>query len=283
VARALSWLFGCVLLLVALPVAAHAQEVPGGGGWAAGPGAVGDNTYEGFIDQPQPGATVAAGASVNVTGWVVDLAAEGWSGIDGVQILQGDRVVASGTVGLPSPDVAALTGNGFWSSARFSATVPGGALTPGPTALTVAAHTPAKGAWTKQVAIEVTGGGAVTIVPGITAEGRTGLVLVVQQPPQGGTVLDNRNGRIYGLAYDTRTRPELGAGVDRVQAFLDGERGTAGSQFLGETNPTASDWSIGWEPTRYTATDHHILWIYARSSVTGEEQLVQREFRIVKN
>ena len=37
----------CALGL-AQPVAA--QEVTGGGGWSPGPGAGGDNTYEGFID-----------------------------------------------------------------------------------------------------------------------------------------------------------------------------------------------------------------------------------------
>jgi hypothetical protein len=277
------WLLACVALL-GLPSAAVAQEVPGGGGWAPGPGAAGDNTYQGFIDQPPAGASVSAGAPITVSGWVVDTAAEGWAGIDGVQVQQGDRLLAQGSVGINRADVAAITGNPFWGSSGFTATVPGGSLSVGPATLTVVAHTPGKGSWTKSVPIEVAGGGAApTIVSGTNAEGQTGLVLVVQQPEQNGEVLDNRNGHIFGIAYDTRTTAELGVGVDRVQAFLDGARGLAGSEFLGETNPTASTWTISWEPTRYTSTNHHILWIYARSAVTGEEKLVQREINIVRN
>jgi len=280
--RGVSWLLVCVALLV-LPGAAAAQEVPGGGGWVPGPGATGDNTYQGFIDQPQSGATVSAGAPITVSGWVVDTAAEGWTGIDGVQVQQGDRVLAQGSVGLNRADVAALTGNPFWASSGFSTTVPGGSLAAGPTTLTVVAHTPGKGSWTKSVSIDVAGNAAPTIVSGTVGEGQTGLVLIVQQPEQNGQVLDNKNGHIFGIAFDTRTTAELGGGVDRIQAFLDGARGVAGSEFLGETVPSGTTWTIGWEPTRYTGTNHHILWIYARSAVTGEEKLVQREIMIVKN
>src|SRR5262245_57954278 len=139
--RGVSWLLACVALLV-LPGVAMAQEVPGAGGWAPGPGAAGDNTYQGFIDQPQAGATVSAGSPITVSGWVADSTAEGWTGIDGVQVQQGDRVLAQGTVGLSRPDVAALTGNPFWGSSGFSVVVPGGSLAAGPTTLTVVAHTP---------------------------------------------------------------------------------------------------------------------------------------------
>jgi hypothetical protein len=273
----------CALLFV-LPGAAAAQQVPGGGGWAPGPGAAGDNTYQGFIDQPQAGATVSAGAPITVSGWVADTAAEGWAGFDGVQVQHGDRVLAQGTVGVNRPDVAALTGNPFWGASGFSAVVPGGSLAPGQTTLTVVAHTPGKGSWTRSVSIDVAGGGgAPTIVSGTAGEGQTDLVLIVQQPEQGGQVLDNKNGHIFGIAFDTRTTAELGGGVDRVQAFLDGARGVAGSELLGETVPSGTTWTIGWEPTRYTGTNHHILWIYAHSAVTGEEKLVQREINIVKN
>jgi hypothetical protein len=272
-----------LLTVLALPSAVLAQEVPGGGGWTPGPGATGDNTYQGFVDEPQPDAAVSAGAPLTVRGWVVDTAAEGWAGIDGVQVLQGDRVLAQGSVGIDRPDVAAGTGNPYWTASGFSAVVPGGSLTPGSTTLTVAAHTPGKGTWMKQVPINVGGSSEPTIVSGTPADSQTGLVLVVQQPAEGATVFDNKNGAIYGIAYDTRTRADLGAGADRVQVYLDGARGVGGSQFIGEAVPTGTTWSVAWEPTRWNSVPHHVLWIYGRSAVTGEEKLVQREIIISKD
>jgi len=131
--------------------------------------------------------------------------------------------------------------------------------------------------------VNVTAGGTTSVSTGTPAADQTGLVLVVQQPDQGAEVIGNKNGTIYGIAYDTRTRAELGSGVDRIQVYLDGERGVAGSQFIGEVVPTATTWSLGWEPTKWNAVSHHFLWVYGRSSVTGEEKLVQREIFITQD
>ena len=262
--------------LVLAPTLALGQSVPAGGEWQPGSGAVGDNTLQGFIDQPQAGASIPVGAPFHVSGWVVDTSAEGWAGVDGVQVLQGDRVLATGNVGGNRPDVANVTGNGYWAKSGFDAVVPGNALGGGPATLTVAAHTPGRGTWTKQININVTG-----TAPGAP---QTGLVLNVLLPQPGGEVIGNKNGTIYGVAYDTRTRAELGTGVDRVQAYLDGPRGTAGSQFVGEATLTgAANWSIPWEPTRFNHVPHHFLWIYARSSVTGEEKVQQVEINITQH
>src|ERR671939_2204563 len=40
-------------------------------------------------------------------------------------------------------------------------------------------------------------------------------------------------------ASHTRTTAQRGVGVDRVQVYLDGERGVAGSQLIGEAYPDA--------------------------------------------
>src|SRR5580765_710048 len=153
---AVSFVVVAWLIALALPGAALAQEVAGGGDWSPGVGATGDNTYQGFVDQPTSGATVTAGAPLTVSGWIVDSAAEGWAGIDGVQVQQGDRVLAQGSVGIDRPDVAAGTGNPYWGSSGFSAVVPGGTLSAGAATLTVAAHTPGKGTLTRQVPVNVT-------------------------------------------------------------------------------------------------------------------------------
>jgi hypothetical protein len=128
----------------------------------------------------------------------------------------------------------------------------------------------------------VTGGDTTSVSTGTSAADQTGLVLIVQQPEHGGKVIGNKNGTIFGIAYDTRTRAELGVGVDRIQGYLDGERGVAGSQFIGEVVPSATTWSLAWEPTKWNSVSHHFLWVYGRSSVTGEEKLVQREIFITQ-
>jgi hypothetical protein len=262
----------CALGLATTPVAA--QAVPGGGGWSPGAGATGDNTYMGFVDNPVQGASIPAGASFRVSGWIVDTAAEGWAGIDDVQVLNGSTVIGHAAVGLARPDVAAATGNGYWLNSGFDATLPSTNLPAGPVTLTVAAHTPAKGTWTKSVGVTVGGSGAVV------TNAATGLVLTIVFPTPSDEIVANDNGIIRGTAYDTRTRAELGVGVDRVEVDLDGPSGTAGSQPLGIATQDGQTWSLAWEPTRYDHVKHHILFVYAHSSVTGETRLLNQEITL---
>jgi hypothetical protein len=259
---------------VATPVAA--QEVPGGGGWSPAAGADGDNTYEGFIDQPAAGASIPLSSSFRVRGWAVDMAAEGWAGIDDVQVLNGSTVLAHGSVAGGRPDVGAATGNPFWAASGFDVLVPGGALQAGPANLTVAIHTPGKGMWAKQLSVNIAGGGSV-----ITGVASSALILTIVAPGDGEDVLANHNGVIRGVAYDTRTRAELGVGVDRVQVYLDGPRDSVGSQTLGIATQVANTWTLAWEPTKYDHVRQHHLWVYAHSNVTGEERLVNLDINIV--
>jgi hypothetical protein len=277
-----SWLASLSALVLGLTVlapAAAAQVVPGGGGWSPAAGASGDNTFQGFIDTPANAASVALGSSFHVSGWVVDQSAEGWAGVDGLQVMNGGTVLAQGSVGLPRPDVASVTGNGYWAASGFDALVPTSGLSAGAVTLQVVVHTPGKGSWSKPLNITLSGaGGGAVSVGGGNAEG---LVLTLVAPSNGELVAANKNGIIRGVAYDTRTRAELGIGVDRVEAYLDGPRGQAGSQNIGVVNPTSTTWSITWEPTRYDAVPHHILWVYAHSAVTGEYRLITVEINIV--
>jgi hypothetical protein len=126
----------------------------------------------------------------------------------------------------------------------------------------------------------VTVTGTASSVTNATPGASTGLVLKIISPTTSDIVPSNNNGTIYGVAYDTRTRPELGIGVDKVSAYLDGPRGTAGSQFLGDATFNGTNWSIPWEPTRFNTVRHHILWVYAHSLVTGEEVVIQQEINL---
>jgi hypothetical protein len=262
--RASLFIASVIVLLLGSVQPASAQQIPGGGDWAPAADAAGDNTYEGFIDQPASGASIPVGQPFHVSGWVVDTTAEGWAGIDDLQVLLGSALLAHGAVGGNRPDVAAATGNPFWAASGFDAVVP------------IVAHTPGKGGWSKHVTITVSGSASAT-----AALPASGLVLSINSPGPNEDVLANKNGVINGVAYDTRTRAELAGGVDRVQVYLDGPRGVAGSQFLGEASGFTQTWSLSWEPTRYDTVRHHVLFVYARSAVTGEERLMNQEFNIV--
>lgn len=255
----------------------QAQSLPGAD-WSPAAGAVGDNTYQGFIDRPSAGASLAAGGAFQVSGWVFDTTAEGWSGIDDVQVTLGGRSLGHLTVGQSRPDVAGVLNNPNAATSGFSGTI-SGSLPTGYQTLTIVAHTPDKGSWSKNVSVTVTGSAAGTLT-NAPAAAASGLVLRIISPSSSDVIPSNNNGTIYGVAYDTRTRPELGAGVDRVSAYLDGPRGTAGSQSLGDATFNGTNWSIAWQPTHYNKERHHILWVYARSAVTGEETLLQQEINL---
>src|SRR5258707_5240814 len=82
----IAW-FGLVGLLGALigPAAVFADPISS---WTAGPGAILDPTYDGFIDIPNLNSTVPTGG-FTLAGWFVDKTAEGLAGADDRQIWQG--------------------------------------------------------------------------------------------------------------------------------------------------------------------------------------------------
>src|SRR5919206_4222958 len=126
--------------------------------WQPAADAVGDMTYAGFVDQPALGAQLASDQPLVVSGWFVDQTAQGWAGIDDVQVYDGlsgvgGTFLGRASVGLPRPDVAQALGNGFWLRSGFAAVL--GPLSAGAHTLVVYAHTPAKGWWYTQVPVTV--------------------------------------------------------------------------------------------------------------------------------
>ena len=67
---------GTCLVLVLTMVAPASAQAPG---WQPGPGAILENTYAGFVDQPTNGATVPSSGGFSVFGWFVDQTAQGWA------------------------------------------------------------------------------------------------------------------------------------------------------------------------------------------------------------
>ncbi|MBV9358566.1 MAG: hypothetical protein JO023_23900 [Chloroflexi bacterium] len=275
-----SLLGSLVLLMTALPVAAQPR------GWSAGPGASGDNTYVGSIDVPPNGASVPAGTPLVVGGWVVDRTAQGWAGIDGLQVANGQIdnggtvLASSGIVGQNRPDVAAALGNPAYAASGFSATVPAGALSPGQHTLYVYAHTPAKGSWYMPVTVNVTSGGGGGGQASATPSTSGGPILTVIAPmPEEAVSTQHGQYTIRGNAYDPGAPSGTGSGVDQVQVYINGPRET-GTQLGGVTLNTGNgDWNVTFYPTRFPSM-HANLYVYARSALTGKETMVLRGFDI---
>lgn len=134
------------------------QQAPGVGAWAPGPAASGDrNTLAGVIDAPNSGAAVPLG-TLQLSGWFVDLSAQGWAGADDVEIFAGSmdgdgRPLGHAQFTQSRPDVAASLKNPFWTQSGWTASVSTSALPLGPMTLSVYVHTPGKGWWQRPVSI----------------------------------------------------------------------------------------------------------------------------------
>jgi hypothetical protein len=291
---------GLALLVgaIVLPAPAAADV---GSTWTAGPGAVLENTYTGFIDVPGANATVPAGGFA-VAGWFVDNTAQGWAGADDVQIFQGTmdgggKMLARATIAQSRPDVAAALGNPFWAAAGYSAIVPPESLSPGSQTLSVYVHTPAKGWWYEQTTVNVSGSGAApAAAPAPVVQGAALPIVAIERPKDGEIVPTKNDFEIIGYALDRSAAPNqgvAGSGIDRVQVYIGNSRDNNGI-FLGEaelgfsdSTPVAqyggqfasSGWRLTFKPTQFHANTF-LLYAYARSAVSGKEDVAQRFFAI---
>jgi hypothetical protein len=305
----LAWL-GLASLVGALlgPASAAADPLSA---WTAGPGAVLDPTYAGFIDVPASNATVPTG-SFTVAGWFVDQTAQGWAGADDVQVWQGTmdgggKLLAKALFAQSRPDVASALGNPFFTNSGFNAVVPANALSTGPQSLSVYAHTPGKGWWYKQTQINVSASAPATAspapAPSASAPTVSGgaLPIVVIEIPTSSTSIKTHDATftIMGYALDKNALPTQktqGSGVDHVQVYFDNERengGTfVGDADLGFADPaavsaygaqfSAAGYRINFKPTSLHSGSHNIF-VYAHSVVTGKENLATGSMSITEN
>ena len=262
--------------------------------WLAGPDAFGDDTYLGFVDAPVAGMSASAGAPIEVRGWVVDLTADGWAGIDQVQIFsgvmnQGGRKLADASIAQNRPDVAAALGNPFFAASGFASMLPAGALPPGRATLSVYIHSPSKGWWYRTVDVQVQAAAARPF--------SDDPLLVVETPlPEAFITPGTQNVSVHGFAIDRNADSGVGvggSGVSHVQIYLDGGRrdGTfIGEAILGQRSREATGYgerfgTAGFEFTLHPSEmseEPHALFIYAVSALpSGNETLVIVPIRIL--
>ena len=214
----LAWL-GMALLVGAMVVPVPAAAADTFSTWTGGPGAAGDNTYAGFIDVPPANATVPTGSFV-VAGWFVDNTAQGWAGADDVQVFQGTmdgggKMLARANFAQSRPDVGTALGNPFWAASGFSAVLPPASLAPGAQTLSVYVHTPGKGWWYKQAAVNVSSSAVAAPAPSAGAPAPVvqggGLPIVAIEKPKDGEVVATKDEyEIIGYALDKERSAEPG-------------------------------------------------------------------------
>jgi len=283
----------CFALIASMAAPAAAQS----SGWQGGPGAILDNTYVGFIDQPSNGAVVPGSGSFVVGGWFVDTTAQGWAGADQMQVWLGamgggGKMLANGIVGQYRPDVGTFLGNPFYANSGFSASVPGGSVPGGPQTLSVYMHTGGKGWWYKTV--NVNGGGTGTTsgtTSPSTPSGTTSPstppanvaggppVVTVTAPKESEDVKASGSSQytIQGTASDPTTGP---AGIDSVEVWINGERDSGSGQSLGQATLNGDgSWSLSFSPTKFPST-HTNIYVYAHSKTTGKTGETLRGFNI---
>jgi len=274
---ALCGLLAVGLLVPGLPAAAQTVTLVAST-WLPGPDASGPATYAGTVDQP-------AGQSMSqLSGWVVDTTAQGWSGIDDVQVLNGlmqagGTLVAHPTFQLNRPDVAASLNNPFWAPSGFAASLPANPFA-ATAALYVYVHTPAKGWWYLQVT------SSTALAPLAAAP-----TLNIETPTPLATVHSNVPFTMRGFAFDPAAGPGQGTGVDRVQVYLGGDRGTGtyiGDATLGSFDKFAATtssqvanagWLLTFQPNSWLGNlsdnQRTDLTVYAHSTVTGSDAQAQ--------
>lgn len=290
------WLgVGALVGVLLMPSTAGADPLTA---WTAGPDASPPSTYDGYIDVPAMNATVPTGL-FTVSGWFVDTTAQGWSGADEIDVWQGTmngggRLLTGAGIHQHRPDVAAAESNPFWAASGFGGLVPADSLSPGPQTLSVYAHTPDKGWWYKQVNVTVSPD---SVPAPVTRSSTSSLPTVaIEKPKDGELVLTTRDYEIFGYALDTHAglnQGVAGTGVDRVQVYLGADRDNGGTflgnAVLGYSDPVpaslygsrfaSAGWRLTFTPTRFD-NNTYLLFAYARSTTSGEEDVVSRFFAI---
>jgi hypothetical protein len=274
-------------------------------------GAAGDPTFTGYIDSPAQNANVGTGL-FNVTGWFVDNQAQGWAGADDIQVWQGTMdsgsLIAEANISQKRPDVAATLGNPFWAASGFTAFINFGTLPVGSQTLSVYAHTPGKGWWYKQVAVNVSGEApaasvappppspAAAFAPAPAIKSSAFPIVVVEKPTSSENIATHGDYTMSGYALDTNSsvsQGSQGTGINLIDLYLDKEPENGGA-FLGNADLGFSDqaatdlygprfasagWRLIFHPTQFHV-GQHTLFVYAHSIVSGKVNLATQSLNI---
>lgn len=226
-----------------------------------------------------PTADAQVGGNVSVAGWSIDRTAASGTGVDSVQVYL-DGPSSSGTfLGTPTyggsrPDVGSFFGSSRFTPSGWVLTWDASRLRQGDRhTLYIYAHSTVTGGFTEVRR---------TFTVGYPSDPSLSIDTPVVSSRVSGSV------QVVGWAIDRNARE--GTGVDAVDVYVDGPypqgsflahasygsaRGDVASAF-GSDRFTASGWSLTWN-TAGLASGTHTLYVYARSSSSGEWKLATRQ------
>jgi len=224
----------CLAMTTIAP--SYAQTAPPMGSWLAGPGAQGSSTFIGRIEAPTARRAVTDIANLQVSGWSADTTAVGWGGVDGVEVWNGakdksGKKLATGSVGMPRPDVAEALGRSF-TNVGFSAVVPASAwsgATAGPQTLYVYLHTPDKGTWYKTVGVNLSTAAGTNLATGQPLAFPSDPIVMIARPQEGMQITQKqRNNKFSFNGFALDRNPITDPNIQSTGAVCGGT-GCAGS------------------------------------------------------
>ena len=253
------------------------------GGWQPGPGAILDNTYDGFIDAPRPGATVpGSGRSPSPAGSSTSQA-QGWAGADDIEVWLGTmdgggHMLAKANIAQSRPDVAAATGNPYWAASGFGASVHGSSVPGGNQTLNVYAHTGGKGWWFKRSSV-VGGGAAAAAAPAparsaCASRARRAVARWCASRRRSATPTENQNvsTRSTFTINGTVSDPTH---IDRIEVWINGERDSGTPAGHDDARPATAR-GRSRSTRRSSPSTHTNLYVYAHNSATRLETEIGR-------
>ena len=148
------------------------------------------------LDSPTAGAMVNNGQAVTVSGWAVDGAGAGSSGIDSVRVFLDGQADAGGQAlgfanyGKTRSDVVNASGNPDWARSGFDLVWPVAGVSPGSHVLYIYAHSTATGQWDyTTVPVTVSSAGVGPGSAGTTSGAASSNAIVKIESPAGGVPL----------------------------------------------------------------------------------------------
>jgi hypothetical protein len=239
--------------------------------WTAGQGNTSTTALTGQVD-PVSGGDLDA-SMLSLSGWLVDPAASGSTGIDSLDVYQGDP--SSGTrltgalLGLARSDPQSIVANPDWAKPGFSISLPLNGLPGGPTVLTLVARTQDHGSWLSSLAVVIPTLGPIPsqqLIVAAPAPSTTpmapALRAEVESPQPNDQV--NRSFIVQVLAQ----------GADRVEVYLEPDRDNGGRLVGSAMVPPGT--SVG-APVKIPVSaplDGHTLYVHVASSASGRQQVL---------
>ena len=241
--------------------------------WTASPGNTSTNALIGQVD-PLSGGDLGA-STLTLSGWLVDPAAAGSTGIDGLDVYLGDPStgtrLASAILGLARTDPASILANPAWTTPGFSINLPISNLPAGPTVLSLVARTDDHGTWLSSLAVVVPNLGPIPAPQAAVTAPVAAPAPTPVAPPISAEIESPQPNDQVSRSFVVQV---VAQGADHVDVYLEPDRDNGGHLLGSATVPPGT--SAG-APVKIPVTapvDGHTLYVHVASSASGQQEVL---------